>query len=230
MLKPFGDDIWIAEGPEVEGGLGFHYPTRMAVIRLDSGELFIWSPTEISHALRAKLDSIGKVAHLVAPNSLHHTFIAEWKAAYPEARILAAPGLRRKRGELDIAAELGDAPCPRWAGQIEQVAVIGNRITTEIVFFHVKSRTVIFTDLLQQFPPGWFSGWRSIVARLDLMVSPNPSVPRKFRVAFSDRKAARGRIKQILSWPIEKVLMAHGTPVTSGGHASVAQAFRWLSV
>ncbi len=28
----------------------------------------------------------------------------------------------------------------------------GNVITTEVVFFHVRSGTVLFTDLLQQLP------------------------------------------------------------------------------
>ncbi|MGX1198497.1 hypothetical protein [Parvibaculum sp. MBR-TMA-1.3b-4.2] len=32
MLKPFGPDIWIAEGPVVSAYLGFRYPTRMAFL------------------------------------------------------------------------------------------------------------------------------------------------------------------------------------------------------
>lgn len=35
--------------------------------------------------------------------------------------------------------------------------MLGNLITTEVVFFHVKSGTVLFTDLIQQFPANWFS-------------------------------------------------------------------------
>lgn len=33
MLKPFGHEIWTAEGSNVVAALGFHYPTRMVVIR-----------------------------------------------------------------------------------------------------------------------------------------------------------------------------------------------------
>jgi len=106
----------------------------------------------------------------------------------------------------------------------------GNLIITEIVFFHRKSATVLFTDLIQHFRPGWFKGWRAIVARLDLMVATEPSVPRKFRVAFTARRAARGAIRQILAWPAERVLMAHGDPVTEGGQVFLRRAFRWLAV
>jgi hypothetical protein len=43
------------------------------------------------------------------------------------------------------------------------VIVPGNAITTEVAFFHRESATVLFTDLLQHFRPGWFTGWRSLV-------------------------------------------------------------------
>ena len=228
MLTEFGPELWIAEGPVVTAAAGFHYPTRMAVIRLPNADLFIWSPIAISDHLRAELDALGKVHHLVPPNSLHHTFLGDWQSAYPQAITYAPPGLRQKRQDIRFDADLGDAVIPAWAGQINQVMVQGNRITTEIVFFHRLSRTALFTDLLQQFPPGWFSGWRALVARLDLMVAGEPTVPRKFRVAFFDKPAACESLRQILSWPTDKVLIAHGTPVTEGGQALIRRAFRWL--
>ena len=64
MLKPFGPDIWIAEGPVVSAYLGFRYPTRMAVIRLPNAEggdggLFIWSPVALTDELRAAVEALG---------------------------------------------------------------------------------------------------------------------------------------------------------------------------
>lgn len=228
MLKPFGRDIWIADGAEVVVA-GFHYPTRMAVIRLSDGNLFVWSPIRLTDRLRAEVDGLGQVRHIVAPNTLHHLFVAEWKSAYPEASVYAPPGLRRKRPDIAFDGDLGDAPGPGWAGDIDQVPMPGNLITTEVVFFHAGSGTVLFADLLQQFPAGMFSGWRAIVAKLDLMVCPEPSVPRKFRLAFVDRRAARACLERILAWPAEKVLMAHGAPVETDARAFLRRAFAWLT-
>jgi hypothetical protein len=227
MLKPFGPDIWIADGPHVSVA-GFHYGTRLAAIRLADGGLFIWSPIQLTGELRAEIDALGDVRHLVPPNSLHHLFIAEWRRAYPGARLYAPPGLRAKRKDVGFDADLGDEPAVEWAADIDQVLVRDNRITTEAVFFHRKSATVLFTDLIQQFPPNWFSGWRAAVARLDLMTEPEPSVPRKFRMMFRDRRAARAALAQIRAWPAEKVLMAHGTPVERDGQAFIGRAFSWL--
>lgn len=227
MLKQFGPDIWIADGPTVSTA-GFEYPTRMAIIRLSGGGLFVWSPISLTVGLQAEVDALGDVRYLVAPNTLHHLFLGEWARAYGSAKVYAPAGVAMKRREICFDGELGSEPIAGWAEDVDQVMVTGNIITTEVVFFHRKSGTVLFTDLLQQFPAGWFSGWRAIVARLDLMVSAEPAVPRKFRVAFIGRRAARDAVERILAWPTERVLVAHGTPVTVDGHAFIRRAFKWL--
>lgn len=227
-LEIFGADIWIADGPAVTGIAGFRFPTRMAVIRLADGGLFIWSPVTLDPALKTEVEALGPVRHLVAPNSLHYMALPEWQQAFPAAKTHVAPGIAETAPHIGADAKLGDAPPADWAGEIEQAIMRGNSITTEVVFFHVKSGTTIFTDLLQQFPKGWFRGWRALVAKFDLMREVEPAVPRKFRLAFRDRAAARESIARILSWPVENVLMAHGTPVMGDGHALLARAFRWL--
>ena len=227
LLEPFGPEIWLTAGREVEV-IGFRYPTRMVVIRLSTGGVIVISPVALTPDLKAAVEALGEVRHVVGPNSLHDLFLNEWRTAYPSARFHAAPGLRGKLPDLAFDADLTDTPPTDWAGELEQVIVRGARITQEVVFFHRASGAAIFTDLIQQFPRGWFKGWRALVARLDLMTEAEPAVPRKFRVAFSDRPAARESLRRILEWPTTKVLMAHGAPVERDGQAFLARAFRWL--
>ena len=228
-MTPFGSNLWLSDGPAVTGAAGFRFPTRMAVIRLPGeGGLWVWSPVALTQELRAAVDELGPVRHLVAPNNLHHTFLAEWATAYPDAKVHAAPGLTAQTAGTQIQSILGDDPVPAWRGVLDQVVVNGNRITTEVVFFHRASATVLVTDLVQQIPQGWFHGWRAIVARLDLMTAPVPSTPRKFRLAMTDKVAAREAIARILDWPFEKLVIAHGSPMDQGGRAALQTAFRWL--
>lgn len=229
MLTPFGPEIWIADGPQAAVA-GFRYPTRMAVIRLADGGLFVWSPVALDDALRSAVEALGPVRHLVEPNALHHLFLPAWRQAYPAAKLHAPPGLRTKRADIAFHADIGEAPDPDWAGQIDQVAVRGNIITTETVFFHRASGTVLFCDLLQQIPPQMLAGWRAVVAKLDRMTGPEPAVPNKFRLAFTGRRAAREALRQVLAWPVQKVLMAHGTPVERDAGAFLKRAFAWLGV
>lgn len=229
MLKEFGTNIWIADGPTIKAAGGFHYPTRMGVIRLSNGDLVLWSPTALSDDLRDALGALGTVRYLVAPNSLHHTFLGDWQRAYPDAKVYGPPGLPDKRKDIRFDADFSDAPIAAWTGEIDHSIMWGNRITTEIVCFHRESRTAIFTDLIQQFPRGWFRGWRALVARLDRMVAEQPEVPRKFRVAFTDRHAARQSLQRILAWPTDKVVMAHGPLISRDGQAFLRRAFSWLN-
>ena len=227
MLLQFGPEIWTADGPVVSFH-GFAYPTRMAVIRLSDGSLFVWSPVALSDPLRASIDSLGPVRHLVSPNALHHLFLTEWKSAYPAARLYAPPRLRRKRKDLAFDAELAAAAQREWASDVDQVILRGSFALTEVVFFHLHSRTVLFADLIQNFPRDWFKGWRGVVARLGGIVAPNPGAPRDWRATFLDRRAARAALDQILAWPIELVLIAHGDLPPTGNTAFVRSAFTWL--
>jgi len=227
LLKPFGQNIWYCDGGHLDIA-GFHYPIRMAVMRLAGGKLFIWSPTPLSDALRREVDALGTVSFIVAPNSLHHLSIPAWQAAYPAARTFGAPGLAARVKDLRIDQTLGETPPPEWSAEIDQTPVPGNAITTEVVFFHRESATVLFTDLIQNFPPGWFKGWRGVVAKVDRLTAPHPEVPQKFRVAFTGRTQARLALTRIRAWPAEKVLMAHGPAIATDGGAAIARAFRWL--
>lgn len=228
-MTPFGPDLWLSDGPSVTGAGGFRFPTRMAVVLLPGeGGLWVWPPVALTTDVRSAIEALGPVRHLLAPNGLHHTFLAEWAEAYPDARVHAAPGLTERTTRTAIHATLGDEPDPAWKGVLDQVVVRGNRITTEVVFFHRASSCVLVTDLVQQIPRGWYRGWRAVVARLDLMTSPVPSVPRKFRVATTDKAAAREAVERILDWPCERLVMAHGAPVEAGGRKMLEAAFEWL--
>jgi hypothetical protein len=228
-LEQFAPDLWIGEGPTVAFGLGFAYPTRMAVIRLGNGDLFVWSPTALTPARRAAVDALGPVRHIVSPNKLHHLFMGDWRSAYPGARFYASPGLARKRPDLIFDAGLGDRPDPAWAQDLDQVIVHGSFALTEVVFFHRSSGTALFTDLIQNFPPDWFAGWRGTLARLDGIVAPHPGAPREWRATFTDRKARRAAAARIFAWRIERVVIAHGMLVPVNGEAFVRQALAWLA-
>jgi hypothetical protein len=112
-LRPAGEALWLADGPDVPFLRVFRYPTRMAAARLASGELFVGSPIALDAGLADELAALGPVRHLVAPNALHHLFLGDWSRRFPGARLYAAPGLARKRPDLRFHAELGAAPSSR---------------------------------------------------------------------------------------------------------------------
>ena len=227
LLIPLGDSFWIANGPTVSF-FGFPYPTRMAIVRLANGDLFVWSPIALTPELEGQVEALGPVKHLVSPNKLHHLSLSDWRAAFPESRLYAPPGLARRCRDIAFDAELGNAPEPAWAGDIDQVTLAGSFAMTEIVFFHRSSRTALFADLIENFRPDWFRGWRGVLARLDGIVMPNAGAPREWRLSFTDRKAAQAALRQVFVWNAEQVVMAHGEIVREQGTAFIRNSFRWL--
>lgn len=139
----------------------------------------------------------------------------------------AVPRLPEKRPDLSFDTVLGNSPVPAWADDRDQVGGKGNALTEKTVFVHRPSGTVLFTDLLQRFPNRWFGDWRAVVARLDLMTGPRPSVPRTIRAAFRN-KPAPGAVRRILDWLARQVVMAHGVPVVVDALAFLRRAFRFL--
>lgn len=226
-MVPFGEEIWLVDGPDVVASAGFVYPTRMVVIRLADGGLWLWSPVAAEAEVVAAVTALGPVAHLVAPNGLHDRWIGDWAEAFGQAQVHLAPGLAAKRPDLGAAEELGAEAPEAWAGQIDQV-LIRTVLTDEVLFCHRASGTLLVTDLLQNIAPGTYAGWRKLVARMDLMTSGAPEMPHKFRLALRDRKAARKAMDQVLGWGPDRMVLAHGAAVESGAADVLRSAFGWL--
>jgi hypothetical protein len=233
-LRHFGDDLWIADGPIVNF-FSFPYPTRMALVRLSDGGLWIWSPIHLDSQLSDEVEGVGEPAHLVSPNKLHHLFLGDWKMRYPAAKLWGLPAVARKRRDLEFSGELSDLPPKEWEREIDQVVFRGSLVMDEAVFFHRASRTAIFADLIENFSleflhgsPGWRS-WRTTIARLWRITEPCGMAPLELRLSFVRRRIAREALSRVLAWDPAGVIMAHGTCVTNNGRAFIHQSFRWLA-
>lgn len=226
-LEPLAPELWIADGSPVRF-FGFPYPTRMTVVRTADRALWVCSPIALDDGLRAAVADLGTPRWLVAPNLLHHLFLADWQRAWPAARLHAPAGLRRRRPDLRIDSDLGTAPDPTWADEIDQVVFGGSLVMDETVFFHRRSRSAIVTDLIQRFDPTSVHGWRRWLMRLDGLVGPRGSTPREWRLTFRDRAALRRARDAVLAWHPERVIIAHGTCITDDVPATLARALSWI--
>ncbi|HTW88144.1 MAG TPA: DUF4336 domain-containing protein [Candidatus Binataceae bacterium] len=228
MLNEIAPEIWIADGPSVRF-FGFPYPTRMTIVRLADRSLWVCSPIALSPPLAEAINALGHVRHLVSPNKVHHLFLGQWALAWPDAKLYSSPGLTRRRRDLTFANELGDAPDPAWAKDIDQVIFHGSFAMEEVVFFHRASRSVIVTDLVQKFDPATLHGWRGALMRLDGLVGPDGSTPREWRLSFWNRRAARAALRKALAWNPQRLIIAHGEWVRENGCESLAHSLRWLA-
>ena len=80
------------------------------VVRLADGGLWVWSPIALDDALKAEIDAIGRPAHFVSPNKIHHLFLQDWAAAYPDAQLWGPQSTIKKRSDLTFQPALDDTP------------------------------------------------------------------------------------------------------------------------
>ena len=151
MLKPVARDVFIVDST-IRGPFGLMLPVRMTVIRLADGDLLLHSPTRLTPALRHALERIGRIRHLVAPDTAHWSFMPQWQAAYPEATTWAAPGLRARgpvrRSLVRLDHDLDETTPPGWDG-IVLVVVPGGLGFREVALFHQPTGTLVLTDVVQ---------------------------------------------------------------------------------
>ncbi|MEM9303138.1 MAG: DUF4336 domain-containing protein [Pseudomonadota bacterium] len=227
MLQEFGPSIWLADGPEVSF-FGFPYPTRMAVVRLANGDLWIWSPVALDASLEQGITALGPVRHIVSPNKIHHLFMPEWCERWPDARVYASPGLAKRKPEVRFDADLGDEPDSAWEGEIDQVVFRGSPALEEVVFFHRESSTAIVCDLIQRHDPDDHKGWRGFLMRADGLVGKDGSTPREWRLSFIRRTPAREARERLLSWNPKRLLIAHGECESTGAGQIIARVLDWM--
>lgn len=231
MLEQLGADLWVADGGIVSF-FGFDYPTRMAVVLLEGGGLWLWSPIEPSREIEAEVRKLGPVRHLVSPNKLHHLFLAGWSERFPEAKLWGTASTVARFPELGFAGTLTDNPPPNWTGQIDQYHFTNSPFLDEVIFFHRKSRTAVIADLSQPFSETFLEGhwpcWLNWVTRRAKMVESWGYPPIEVRFSFRHRAVARAKVRALIDEGPERVVVAHGEIVRSGGAAYLCRAFSWL--
>lgn len=216
------NDIWTVESSHKI--LGVDVGGRMTVIRLESGDLILHSPIFIDNELKIELNEIGDVKFIVAPNKFHHLHLDQSVKQFPDADFLCAPGLAKKRKDIVFTSELGDQTPAEWVGEIETVFVKGIPFFNEIVFYHPKSKTVIFTDLIFNYESHSSLGIK-IFAWIEGIYD-QPDVSRLIKwFMIRDKDGARESLEKILSWDFDRVSVTHKDIIEKGGKEIVAKAF-----
>jgi hypothetical protein len=223
MLSRFAENVWTSDMPLRFAGVAVG--ARMTVVKLGDGRLLLHSPVKPNDELRAEVEKLGRPSLFLAPNKYHHLFIKPWMEAYPDAQAWAAPGLPKKRKDVAFAGVCEDGKAP-WAPDVEHLCWRGSPAVNEVVLFHKPSRTLVSCDLVHNLGPdrpgftrfvfGLMGGYGGVKTNL------------VDRLATRDRVAARASLERVLAWDFDRLIMSHGTPVETGAHAAIENAFAWL--
>lgn len=225
MLQQLHENLWIADMPASR--LGFEFGARMTIARLKSGVLWVHSPIELA-PFQAELDALGEIGFVVSPFRFHYMHLAEFAAAYPNAKFFAPPGMNINKTEgVHFSGRLKDGPRLEWKDELDQLVVKGNALDNEVVFFHKPSRSLIVADLCFNIPSDRSVATSAIAGVLGVLDQMAPS--RNFKIMTRNPSLVRQTVKRILKWDFQRVILAHGNIVESDARAKFKAAFAYLS-
>jgi len=222
MLQRFAGEVWTET--RRARFFGVETGSRMTIVRLGDGGLFVHSPVALDASTKQEVDGLGEVRAVVAPSLFHHLHVGAWMAAYPRAIFAACPGLEWKRTDLAFTCVLGDEPHPIWSRDLGQIYFSARR-ENEIVFFHERSRTFLCADALLNLSTHEDLSTR-VVARL--MGNTAPGIGHLEPLMIRDRRLARRQVDRILEWDFDKAVLSHGALVATDAREIVRRAYAWL--
>jgi len=222
MLDRLVDGIWTTT--RLQRFWGIETGTRMNIVELRPGELFVHCPVALDAETRSAVDALGRVRAVVSSSLYHHLYAGDWMKAYPDASFFACPGLEKKRADLRFNHVLDDRPHELWNGVLDQL-FFSARFEKEVVFFHRQSRTLVTADILLN-----LSEHPSRLTRISafLMGNTGPGKGYLERIAVRDWKLGRKQVDRMLEWDIERILIAHGALIESNGREVLRDAYAWL--
>lgn len=225
MFTELAPDLFVLSEPL--SFYSFQIGRNMVVVRLSDGNLFVNSPARLTPERVEALNDLGRVRYVTPSSKLHgHSYMEDYRRAFPDVELFAAPGLDRRRTDLAFDGLLGSAPDPRWTDRIDQTAFLGHWWLTEIEFFHRSSKTLILGDLCYNI--GREAPLKTrLFARLVGMYG-DLAVPRDLRYTMKNEAAGRRSVERILDWEVERVIVGHGRVVERDAKRRVREAFDWL--
>lgn len=222
-LTSIADKLWIAAAPT--RFLCFEVGTRMTLVRLGDGRLWLHSPIPMDAALLAEIRALGDVAFIVCPNDFHHLYAQAAVEAFPNAQLFGPKSLAKKRKDLRFTAHFDGHTPEAWQADLTAIAINGS-LLNETVFYHSASQTLISSDLLENFhhcdhaPTRW---WLKIG---DCYGKANWH--RLLRITYTQRKAARQSIDSLLALPLKRIIIAHGELIEDNANEVLRQGMAWL--
>ena len=224
-MRDFGNGLWTLDVPDFSAG-PLKIGLRASLMRLLDDTLVLWSPVAMSDDDVRAVRALGRVAHIVAPNALHHLFLNAAVAAFPDARVWLAPALSRKLPDAPPHTLLSELTSSTLPGLTVR-AVDGAARMDEYVAVHAASRTLVVCDIAFHITRRDHWPTRVFMALNGGMGSFKPS--RIMKLMVNDKRALQATLDALGALDFERIVVSHGDVVEHDGPRVLRDAFAWLS-
>lgn len=215
--------VWVGESTLWFGGVRLR--SRMTVVRLADGKLWVHSASAPTPSLTSELDRLGEVAWVIVPNRYHHLHAAAMKARYPGARVVGPQSAKARNAAVALDVALDDAALPALVPELVPVALRGVPFLDETLFFHARTGTLVGADLMMCgcADDHWTWRWASRVCGQYGRYRAPPDVRWNTRGSADVRQS----LDTLAKLPLQRILVAHSDPIEERPHEQLEEAWRF---
>lgn len=203
-LEQLADNLWWVIGSLPKMSL----KRNMVVARRADGALVIHNAIALRDDDQQQLERLGTPAYLIVPNGWHRLDAPAYKKRYPQLRVYAPEGSRKKVEEkLAVDGTYADFPADT-AVRLEPLGGLKN-IEGAMIVKSGDGTTVVLTDAVFNMDKKTdFFG--NLFTRV-LGSAPGPRISRLMKmVAIKDKQALRADLERLAALPdLQRVIVAH---------------------
>ena len=205
MLEQLEPNLWRAEARVPK--LPLH--RVMTVARLASGGLIVNSAIALDDY--AELDALGPVAFIVVPNGWHRLDAKAYAERYPQAKVLAPAGSRKK---IEQAVRVDGGIEALDDRDVELWHLAGTKDQELLMIVRSGDRTsLVFTDAIFNMPHR--SGFQGFMLKHVLQSSGGPRVSRIGRaLLIKDKPAFAAQLEQLAAQQVSRIIVAHNEMIS----------------
>ncbi|KZS99071.1 hypothetical protein SISNIDRAFT_472105 [Sistotremastrum niveocremeum HHB9708] len=224
VIREVTRNVWTFSTPFARFGF-FPIGGRSTAIKLRDGDIWVFASTPLNEPTKSKLDSIGAVKYLVAPDGVHHLYINQFKEAYPNAKVLGVEPLvekKKKEGLIFDGVYGVDSANTKYG-------YFSGHQNKDVAFMHNESKSLIVADLLFNLPPTEQYSQSSSSASLPFVGSLGPfgSVHKRLvSLVASDKAAMKKEATTVANWDFDRIIPCHGDVIETDGNKAWREAYK----
>jgi len=228
IIREVVKDVWIFSRPFKRFGI-IPLGGRSTAIKLRDGGVWVLASTPLDAETKSKLDEVGQVKYIVNADMVHYLFLAEFKKAYPTAKVLGVEEALQRSADKTLKFDgiWGKDPTDTKYGYEDDIQTchFSGFSNKDVAFFHPESKTLIQADLLFNLPANeQFSRTRfPAFAKL----SPSSWLHQKLIDSLSvDRVAMKRDATTVANWDFDRIIPCHGDVIEKDGKKAWREAYK----
>jgi len=232
VIRQVTPGVWTFSRPFARFGI-WPIGGRTTAVQLKAGGTWLCASTPLDTETRTKLDEMGPVKYIIGADDVHYMFLADYKKAFPNAKLIATPGAVKTLKDKGVSFDgvFGSDPPNTTYGFEEEIkhCYFSGFRNKDVAFFHPESKSLIEADLLMNLPCNEQYSKSKTPNKLFGIGGFGPYSGLHSRLTWSlgsDTEAMKRDARTVDGWDFERIIPCHGDVIETDAKKAWRSAFK----